>query len=162
MIVIKKIRLYLSIGILIVILCFKINDDYNDEIKLFEVIKNEAEKEIDLIKVSKDFFGKLNVLFFEEDSLTVSNSNVKYLLNDGSYYVVTDEYRLINESSGICTKIIKEKELYAVTITTEYQTITYSNLESVSVRLYQNVEQLAEIGLLDYEYGFYYVVKYES
>ncbi len=132
------------------------NDTYYDNFKIF------FKREIDIIGLSKRFLGKFEELFIKDNDYNVSSNEVYYELNDGKYYVVSDTNKLTSKISGVCIGMSFEGDKYNIKIQTDSIIITYYQLESVNVKLYDYINTNDYIADLSFDNTYYYVVEYEN
>ncbi|MFI3329625.1 MAG: hypothetical protein R3Y05_03935 [bacterium] len=125
---------------------------------LFNNIKDNFTKEIDIITLSKEFLGKFQFIYFKENDYNVSSNDVVTKLDDNLYFIQTETNELINKTEGIVYSIIKKDGLYTIKVRSENMIITYYDLVEPTVYLYQYIKQGDIISKINYNY----TVSYES
>ncbi len=146
-------KLIIPFTIIVYLIAIRFNN-----INLYNIVKDNLTKELDIITLSKEFLGKFQFIYFKENDSFVSSDDIVIKLEENLYYVETNTNELINKTDGIVYSIKKEEELYTIKIRCENITITYYNLINPEVSLYQYVKQGECISLINYSY----IVKYEN
>lgn len=154
-------KLVIPCILLIIIITLRISSSLNNE-TYYDEFKTEFKKDLDIISLSKKFLGKIQYVFFDEEDYFVSSNEEKFELEDGSYFVSTDAQFLISKNNGVCTSIIKEYDTYTITLRCEGVIITYYEVSTPIIKLYEFVSVGEEVCELHYNYSYYYKVNYED
>lgn len=124
----------------------------------FIYIKQIFVEEVNIIKLSQEFFGRFHFIYFSDNDIFVSNNDEVTSLGNGFYFIKTDTTQLLSKTDGIVMNLEKKDGNYIITIQNDMYTTIYYNIEEVNVNLYEYIKQQDCLGTINYEY----MVKYEN
>lgn len=148
--------------IVVVIITLRISSTINNEL-YYDNMKTLFKKEIDVISIAKSFFGNLNTYIFEEDSFYTSSTEEIIKISENDYYIKSTNNKLQSKNSGICVSILKKDSGYEIVIKNDNVTITYLEIQTCEINLYDYIKAEEQIGTLkSINENYYYKVKYEN
>lgn len=157
----KLYKLFIPFALLICILTLKVSSVITNETYYIN-FKNKFTEELDIISLSKKFLGKLQYIYFDELDYNVSSNEEFYELNSNNYYVKTDVNNLVSKNESICISIVKDISNYTIKLKCEGLLITYYNVSTPLIKVYDYIKPGDEICKLNFDKSYYYMVNYEG